>query len=187
MNNWLEESNPRTLRLMLAAIALLLFTAIIVYLIAPEYKQFRKVNESFTALQRLNLSHTNIEQQLHRVKNEVALLDKKLHGNMAHVPVEQIESYIIGQLQKISWNTGVELLSVTPSKGKKVQIFQENLFKVKLNAGYFEFFQWIQNINQELGYIVIKQLTIQPDAAVLINPKLSITLTLVLFSTVTDS
>ncbi len=187
MNNWLEEANPRTLKLMLMAIAVLLFTLIIMYLIAPEYKQFAKINESFTLLQRLNLNHTNIDQQLHRVKNEVAVLDKKLHGNMAHVPVEQVESFIIGRLQKISWDTGVELLSVTPSKGKKMQIFQENLFKVKLNTGYYEFFQWIQNINQELGYIVIKQLTIQPDAAVLINPELSITLTLVLFRTVNDS
>jgi hypothetical protein len=62
-----------------------------------------------------------------------------------------------------------------------MQIFQENLFKVKLNAGYFEFFQWLQRINQELGYIVIKEFTLEATNKDLINPKLSTSITLVSF------
>ena len=181
MADWLENSNPRMLRIMLLAIAALLGIAIFLYFIIPQSRNYSRANENYSFLQQLVKRHSDVGEELLKVKSEIIVLEKKLHGDMAGLPVEQVESYILGHLQKISWKTHVELLSITPSIGKTMQIFQESLFKIKLNAGYFEFFQWLQNINRELGYIVIKEFTIKPINTDLTNPKLSITLTLVSF------
>ncbi|RDH89957.1 MAG: hypothetical protein DIZ77_12145 [endosymbiont of Seepiophila jonesi] len=81
---------------------------------------------------------------------------------MAGLPAQQMESYIIGRLQKVSWETNVELVSVKPGDGQTVQMFQESLFEVELNAGYFDFFKWLQTIGRDLGFIVIKKYGIQP-------------------------
>ena len=56
----------------------------------------------------------------------------------------------------------------------------ERLFEVKLNARYHDFFEWLQIVNHELGYIVVKKFEINPNERdVLENPKLSLLLTLV--------
>lgn len=181
MADWLEKSNLRTLRILLVAIAALLCIAIILYLITPQFKNYSRLNENYNFLKRLVIRHSDVSKELLKVNNEVSVVEKKLRGDMAGLPAEQMESYILGRLQKISWKTHVELLSITPSNGKTMQIFQESLFKVKLKAGYFELFQWLQYINKELGYIVIKEFSMQASSVDIINPKLSITLTLVSF------
>ena len=74
----------------------------------------------------------------------------------------------------------MELASVIPGKGKKVQMFQETLFDVNVNARYFDFFNWLRTINEELGYVVVKKFEIIPQQNQgEKDPKLNITLTLV--------
>ena len=58
-------------------------------------------------------------------------------------------------------------------------MFQESLFEVELHAGYFDFFNWLQTIGQELGFIVVKKYDIQPQDNDLSDPKLKIVLTMV--------
>ena len=81
----------------------------------------------------------------------------RLYGDMANLPVKQVEAYIIGRLQKISWNNGVELVSVEPSTGDRVQIFQEMLFNVQLVGGYDDLYAWLWEARNDLGYVVVKE------------------------------
>jgi Tfp pilus assembly protein PilO len=93
---------------------------------------------------------------------------------------QAVKSFVIGRLQKVSWATEVELISVQPGSGKQVQNFRESLFEVKLNARYHDFFEWLQTVNDELGYIVVKKFEIRPEEHdKLDNPELSLVLTLV--------
>ena len=103
------------------------------------------------------------------------------HGAIREMP------FVIGRLQKVSWATEVELISVQPGSGKQVQNFRESLFEVKLNAHYHDFFEWLQTVNDELGYIVVKKFEIRPDEQdALDNPELSLQLTLVSYRMVQD-
>lgn len=180
MNDFLQNSHPRVIGSMLATIVLLLVIIQLMYLLMPQVKQYRKLNDSYQILQRAAGSSTGLQQQLDKTREAVDKLSYKLHGDMAGLPENQMESYIIGRLQKISWAADVELASVTPGKGRKVQMFQETLFDVNINASYFSFFKWLQTINHELGYVVVKKFEINPQVNQgEIDPKLSISLTLV--------
>ncbi len=188
MNDFLETAEPRSMALILATIIVLTVTVQVMYLLWPQFKEHQDLNNSYQILNQAADSQQGLEDQLAQTKTEVDNLSYKLHGDMAGLPEKQMESYIIGRLQKISWNSGVELASVIPGKGTQVQMFQETLFDVKINTSYFNFFNWLQAINDELGYIVVKRFEISPqgrqDAS---NPKLNISLTLVSYRIATDS
>ena len=186
MAGFLEQVELRTLRPMLIAVVLLLVTVQVMYLLWPQIKRFNVTNDNYELLERAISSSDDLQQNLASTESDVQSLEHRLHGDMAGLPVRQMESYIIGRLQKVSWATNVELVSVKPGAGKKVQIFQESLFDVELNARYLDFFGWLQNIGRELGFIVIKKYTIEPKSSVLFDPVLKITLTMVSYRVVNE-
>ena len=188
MDDFLENAEPRVIAMMMIAIVILLCTIQVMYMLWPQIKQYREVNASYISLQQTVGSDIGLKQQLKVTTQEIEQLSYKLHGDMAGLPEKQMESYIIGRLQKVSWSTGVELASVIPAQGKQVQMFQEIAFNVQINATYFDFINCLQNINQELGYIVVKKFDIHPQTGkITADPELSISLTLVSYRMVRNA
>ena len=179
MNGFYERIEPRSFGLLLAGLVLLVAAAQFSYLLLPQIKTFRELSANYTMLERAVSNKQSLGEQLLRIEGDVNKLSRQLHGDMARLPVKQMESFVIGRLQKVSWNTDVELVSVQPGRGGQVQNFRERLFEVRLNAHYHDFFEWLQVVNDELGYIVVKKFEIAPADRELVNPELSLTLTLV--------
>jgi len=179
MQSFIENAQPRVVGMLLAAIVLLVTAVQLTYLLWPQIKAFSALRESQLVLVNAVSSSDGLDQQLARAKSQVESLAHQLHGDMAGLPAKQMESYIIGRLQKVSWETDVELISVKPGNGKKVQMFQESLFEVEIHAGYPEFFNWLQTIGSELGFIVVKRYEIHPQGRELAAPELKIALTMV--------
>lgn len=180
MQDFFENAQPRTVAAMLIAILLLLGAVETIYLLWPQLKTYRSLHASQQMLQQAATSGDSLDQQLKKIDAEVQDLSRRLHGDMARLPARQMESFVIGRLQKVSWATDVELVSVQPGSGKQVQNFRESLFEVKLNARYHDFFEWLQIVNLELGYIVVKKFEIDSrQGDVYPNPELNLLLTLV--------
>lgn len=180
MQDFFENAEPRVVAMLLIGIVVLVSLVEFTYLLWPQVKSFRQLSSSHEVLELAAASNDSLSDQLQRIDTEVQALSRELHGDMARLPVKQMESFVIGRLQKVSWATDVELLSVQPGSGKQVQNFRESLFEVKLNARYHDFFEWLQTVNDELGYIVVKQFEIRSeDGNTLNNPRLTLQLTLV--------
>ncbi len=180
MDEFFETAQPRVVAMMLIGLVLLVAAVEVTYLLWPQVKTYRELSSSHALLQQAATSSDSLEAQLAKIDDEVQDLSRRLHGDMARLPAKQMESFVIGRLQKVSWATDVELLSVLPGSGRQVQNFRESLFEVKLRAGYHDFFEWLQTVNDELGYIVVKKFEIRPDQGdVFDNPKLDLVLTLV--------
>jgi len=180
MQDFFENAQPRSVAMMLIGIVLLIVIAEATYLLLPQIKTYRELYSSHQVLERAVRNNDSLNNQLQKIDSEVKSLSHQLHGDMAQLPVKQMESFVIGRLQKVSWATDVELMSVQPGSGNQVQNFRERLFEVKLNAGYHDFFEWLQIVNEELGYIVVKKFEINPnDRDAIENPRLDLTLTLV--------
>lgn len=180
MQDFFENAQPRFVATMLVGIVLLIMIIEATYLLWPQFKHYRELHSSHQVLEQAVRNSDSLSNQLQRIDAEVNNLSHQLHGDMARLPAKQMESFVIGRLQKVSWATDVELVSVQPGSGTQVQNFRESLFEVKLSARYHDFFEWLQIINHELGYIVVKKFEIVPDdREILKNPKLSLVLTLV--------
>ena len=186
MQDFLENVQPRVVAMLLAAVVLLIGMIELTYLVWPQFKTFKILNNSQQVLINAVTGSEGLEQQLSRVGSEVNSLTHRLHGDMAGLPAKQMESYIIGRLQNVSWDTDVELVSVKPDDGQQVQMFQESLFEVEIRATYFDFITWLRTIGRQLGFIVVKKYAIHPRGNDLSNPMLSIALTMVSYRMVQE-
>ena len=187
MQDFFDNAEPRVVAMLLAGVVLLVALLEVTYLLWPQVKKYRELGASHQILQQAVTSGASLVSQLEQIDAEVHVLSRRLHGDMARLPAKQMESFVIGRLQKVSWNTDVELLSVQPGSGRQVQNFRESLFEVKLAARFHDFFEWLQTVNDELGYIVVKKFEIQPtENDRLEDPKLTLLLTLVSYRMVQD-
>ncbi len=102
---------------------------------------------------------------------------------MANLPLKQVESYVIGKLQKISWRNDVDLVSVRPATGERVQIFDEVLFNIELIGEYDDIYRWLWDAKNELGFVVVKEYAMRRRDNIDDNPRLLTTVSLASYRT----
>lgn len=159
----LNDVDPRMASLMMVGAALLVMAALAVYVVWPEINAYRKSLGTLQVLERTVQHGDEVVQEMAALQQEVEGRVKRLHGDMVNMPKNQMEAFIIGRLQGISWRNKVELRAVTPGKGDTVQKFEEVLFDVEVFGDYFDLFAWLQNLSEELGYVVVKHFSIGSD------------------------
>lgn len=174
-----KQLDMRQLVLLLGGLFILLAVTLVSYIVVPQFKQLRALQSTYQLLDQVRGDGQNLAQDLEQMQQALHVVRKKLHGDIANLPVRQIEAVIIGRLQKISWQNEMELISVQPGVGQRVQMFDEALFQVNLSGDYFKFYSWLRDLHKELGYVVIKQFEIKPLASVDDEPHLSVNLTMV--------
>ena len=179
MESILNNTSPRTLLLLVASMALLLVTALATYVVWPQYKDYRKSVNTLRLLENVVTRGDPLEKEMAELQGRVDSLNHQLHGDMVNLPRNQMESFIIGRLQGISWRNHIDLLSVNPGMGGRVQVFEEVLFNVRVSGDYFDLYQWLQEVREELGYVVVKQFNITPGASTDKSDRLTATFTIV--------
>ena len=175
---FLDQLDERQQRLLAAGTALLLVTALFMYGLLPQIKGYRTAVADRAVLIDAAREGREVGSQLESLRAQVADLEKRLHGDMANLPAEEMESYIIGRLQDVSWRNDVELASVKPASGERVQIFTESLFQVELVGDYFDLYRWLGDVAEELGFVVVKEYEMRPQQNEPDSPTLNVQLTL---------
>jgi Tfp pilus assembly protein PilO len=161
----LRNTPPRTLLLLMGSLAVLLLAAIASRVVWPQYRHYSQAQSTLRMLNSALEHGDGLIREMQGLQQQVASLNHQLHGDMVDLPQNQMESFIIGRLQKISWRNHIELDSVTPGTGSKVQAFEEILFSVRISGDYFDIYQWLHDMREELGYVVVKQFDIKRSAS----------------------
>jgi hypothetical protein len=186
MEKLINSLEPRTIMLVMFSSVLLISAALFSYVIWPEIKDYRDSVKTRTVLERVNESNVTLDVELASLSSEVASLQKQLLGDTASLPENQLEAFIIGRLQGISWRNNIQLLGVKPGKGGKVHIFQEMLFDIEISGDYFDLFNWLQEMGIELGFVVVKHFSIRPLDQKDTSPRLTAKLTIVSYREESD-
>ncbi len=172
-----NQFDRRQIRLMSLAVISITAAVLFSYGIMPKAKEYRSAVASRDTLVATTQNADLIATQLKMLQKDVDQLHRELHGDMDQMPAKQVESYVIGQLQDISWRNNVELSSLEPQPGTLVDKFRETLFKVELTGDYFDLYAWIIDASSDLGFVVVKKYEIQPigqlDKDPLLNAKLT--------------
>ena len=166
------------MRLIALGTWVLLGAALFAYLVLPQIKSYRTATESRQVLRQAAEAGEAVSAQLESLNKEIEALQRELHGDTANLPEKQLESFVIGRLQNISWTNQVELVAVEPRIGETVQMFRENLFELELTGSYRGLFKWLADVSDELGFVVIKEYEMSPAEAEAADPRLSVSLTL---------
>jgi len=167
-----EKLDMREFRLVLLGVGLLVTTLIASAALLPEAKTYRSAAKVITVLEKARKNRADLEQQLQDRHANIEALKFRLHGDMANLPLKQVEAYVIGRLQKISWRNEVDLVSVEPASGQRVQIFSETLFNIELVGEYDNIYRWLWDAKNELGFVVVKEYSMRRRDNLDDNPRL---------------
>jgi Tfp pilus assembly protein PilO len=186
MDKLVENLEPRVILMLMGAAVLLTVTALFAYGIWPKVKDYRSLDHSRTVLEEVVESTNALDVEISRIHEDLDSLERQLHGDTANLPDNQLEAFIIGRLQNISWRNNIQLLGVKPGRGNKVHIFDEVPFEVEISGDYFDLFNWLQNLGEDLGFVVVKHFTIRPLDQKETSPRLAAKLTIVSYREESD-
>ncbi len=179
MDDLLKQLNRRQLTIIGGGLLALLVAALLTYVVQPRFKEYRATHASFTLLEATTGSSAGLDAQVIELRAHVEVLERTFHGDMANLPLKQMEAFIIGRLQGISWGNDVQFVGVQPADGGLSGPFRELLFNVELQGQYFDVFAWLEAVREQLGFVVIKQFEMSPINQVGIDePELQVSLTM---------
>jgi len=174
----LEKIDARELRLAILGLGLVVTAVAVSAALLPRIKAYNSAANAVAVLEDANDDTVNLDQQLKDRNASIEELRYRLHGDMANLPLNQVESYVIGKLQKISWRNDVDLVSVEPASGQQVQVFSEVLFNIELVGEYDNIYRWLWDAKNELGFVVVKEYSMRRRDSVDDNPRLLTTVSL---------
>lgn len=174
----LSRFGKRDLLVILALAILAIMALAFTFLVMPGIKTYLAVTKTETALNMVVDNGELLEQQINGINNEIESLERRLHGDMASLPIKEIESHVVGKLQQISWQNDIQLVGIEPAAGETIETFHEILFRVSLAGDYLNMYQWLREVSADLGFVLVKQYEMQPADNRALNPRLSVELTM---------
>lgn len=157
MQALLAKLDHRELRLVLLGVGLVISAVAVSGVLLPQAKQYVARQKEVSVLEEAEANSPNLDKHLQERNSRIQDLKFRLHGDITNLPYKEIEAYVIGRLQKISWHNEVELVSVKPAAGQQVQIFREMLFNIELIGEYDNIYRWLWDAKNELGFVVVKE------------------------------
>jgi hypothetical protein len=182
----LQQLEPRSLRLILPLVWVVLAAALAVYVLKPQILSYRQGVASRHLLENNVADGGRIERDIASVRQDIEALRQKLQGDIEDVPLNQTESYLIGRLQGVSWGADVELVGVKPGLATPVLGFEEMAFEVEVRAGYQALYTWLRELAGKLGFILVKRYDIAPVSAGKDAERLRMKLTMVFYRTIRE-
>ncbi len=151
----LSGIEPRSLKLMLMLTAVVIAAAMALYLVKPQYLDFRDRRVSYQMLLDQIDDPAQLQQAIDQVRADISELQLALHGEAGNMPVNEMESYLVGRLQRLAWDAGIELVGVRPGNAKRIMEFEEISFEVEVTGEYRNLYQWLGKIGDALGFMLV--------------------------------
>lgn len=158
-----QQVKPQTLLLLMGSIILLTLLAAYLYLFKQPLVEYRNALQTLDSLKNAVNPGISPSSQIESTRLNVLQLEKKLLGPDPQLPINQKFAAMIGKLDAISSHHSVQLHSVTPGEVMKVFIFQELPINIEITGSYFSLFDWLQQVENELKTVTVKQFEISPN------------------------
>jgi Tfp pilus assembly protein PilO len=179
MDTLLKTVDPRTLVIAMGGVLLLIATGLVSYGLWPEFREYRQSQQTLKALEQTVQTSGSLGMEIEKIKNEITLLDRNLHGQLDDLPESKVEAYLMGRLQEISLKNRVRLLGVRPGTGSTKRSLEEIPFNVEVSGDYFDLYAWTRALSDELNFMAISHFNISPLNSTEGSPELKASLTIV--------
>ncbi|MBT8131506.1 MAG: type 4a pilus biogenesis protein PilO [Gammaproteobacteria bacterium] len=177
MDGLINKLGLREFRLIVIGALLLVIAGAASYGIAPQWKKYSAARLQLQALQVLPASG-DVGIQLDGMRQIVTALRHSVQGEAGALPARELEAFLIGKLQSISYGNSVELAGVRPGQSQKVSGFWETTFQVDVSGNYQSIYSWLDDLSDDLGFIVIKDFRLVPSGGDPAEPRLQATMTI---------
>lgn len=163
-----KQVKPQMLAFLLVSLILFTIIASYLYVLKQPFHDFRQARQTVELLETEMNSGVPLGDQVEFFQQQNGQLKQKLHGNSQKIPLNQLIAFVIGKMDGIAASHDVKLVSVEPGNVEKIFMFRELPFHVVVAGNYFSLFDWLDQVERDLGPIVIKEfeLTSEPNSAV---------------------
>ncbi len=159
-----QQLRPEGWLALMATVLVLTVLAAYLYLLKPSLARYRELAQIWSPVA-LEDAFGRAEEaggEIVALEQEVRELQDELYGGAAGLPLEQMESFVIDRLDRISVQRGVQLVSVKPGELSRVLMFDEMPYDVDVAGEYFALYDWLQAVEEELRPMVVKRFAMQP-------------------------
>ncbi len=156
-----QQVQPRMLAILMVSLITMTLLSGYLYVLKAPIKAFTQTKQALDLLENEMQTGIPLENQITVFQQLIKELTLKLHGTSPTLPANQMIAFVIGQLDQIAEQHDIKLVSIQPEQTKSILTFTELPFRVELKGSYFNFYDWLYQIEQELGPIVIKQFEIK--------------------------
>lgn len=158
-----KHVQPRMLVFLLASLLFLPLAAVYLYVLKKPFTEYRQSQQTLALLETELQTGLSLSHLIDATEQSIAQLDKQLYGSNQPLPVNQIIAYVIGELDLIAGKHKVNLISVKPGKLENRHVFLELPFIIELSGSYINLYEWLNDVEDSLGPIVVKQFGISPE------------------------
>jgi type IV pilus assembly protein PilO len=158
----LNQIPPRMLLLLLSAVVGLTLAVSYLYVLKAPLTEYRRYRQTRALLEAEVANGAQHSVELAKLENEVEALESRLLSGSQRVSVHQMVAHIIDQLDRIAGHHDVQLVGVKPGSINQVFMFEEVPFDVEITGGYFSLYDWLKEVERELGPMVVKKYDITP-------------------------
>lgn len=151
----LASVEPRSLGLILLLIGFVFATTIVLYMIKPQYQQFDQISSSYKMLNSQIDDQAQLQSAIDSERKQIQEMQLRLGGDAGEMPVNEMEAYLVGRLQELAWESGIELSGVRPGPAKRIMEFEEISFKVEVTGEYKNLYDWLNRIGDKLGFMLV--------------------------------
>ncbi len=168
-----QQVQPSMLLLLMASIIGLTLMAAYLYVFKQPLKEYLQLHQKLDLLQDEIQTGIPVSKQIEATDKSLQDLKKKLYGTNPQLPVNQKIASVIGQLDTISAGQNVNLTSIKPGDVTQLFLFQEQPFNIEISGSYFSLFNWLYQVEKELGPILVREFEISTDTS---NLRMKLTL-----------
>lgn len=163
------------------------FTLLVAFALYPQFLALREADANYTVLADAVDRSDALSEEIALLTASVGELSSALHGSASAMPRNQLEAFVVGQMQRVSWRNNLELRSIRPGLGERISVFDEVLFEVQVSGSYFDIYAWLLDLNEELGFVVVRQFNLSPSGVMSTDPALTARFTLVAYREASDA
>ena len=160
MHALLNKMSSQSIYGSMVAIVVLTSLAAYLYVFKKPLQDYKLLKTETKLLEAKVESGGGISHKLESAQNEIDFLKKRLQGQTPPLSNSKMVAHVINRLDIISSKHAVQLLGVRPAPPGTIKYFEELPFSIEVSGNYFSLFDWLQEVESELGPMVVKKINI---------------------------
>jgi Tfp pilus assembly protein PilO len=158
-----KQIRPQALATLLVSLIFLTGIASYLYVLKQPFHDLRQAQQKLEILETEMQTGIPLDGQIRLIQGNIEALHQQLNSSGQKLPLNQTIAFVIAQMDKIAATHGVKLASVEPGEVEKVFLFHEVPFRVEVTGNYFHLFDWLNQVERDLGPIVVKEFELKPE------------------------
>ena len=165
MNELLNKMSSQAIYGTMVAIVVIVCLAAYLYVFKKPWQEYELLKTNTRLLEARVEGGSGISRELAAMQDEVESLTRHLQGQTPPLSSSKMMARVINVLDIISAKHAVQFLGLKPAVPGTVKYFEELPFAIEVSGNYFSLFDWLQEVEGELGPMVIKKIDIETPGA----------------------